>query len=173
MSDEIPILWCWSGDDCTLHDYATFLSVTSALNISFCIWWDKMYDRLRVRRERSKDERDEKLAKTDIVREDDGGRSACDCFVNCARMVGRAASAVVTVLVVGILLLFRSNSPMSFGWTASTILVGPSLMTITFIVHWVWLCVIENNDAHFARGVEAAKMKAKEVPPSADDAFGQ
>lgn len=173
MSDDTPIPWCWPDDDCTLHDYATFLSVTSALNISFCIWWDRIYDLLRMRRERSKDERDEELAKTDIVKEDDGGRGACAVFVKWARRVGRVASVLVTIVVVGILLLFRSNSPMSFWWTTSTILVVPSLMAITFLVHWPWLQVIEHNDAHFARGVEAAKLKAKEVRSSARDRYDQ
>lgn len=169
MSDDTPILWCWPSDDCTLHDYATFLSVTSALNITFCIWWDRIYEFLRMRRERSKDELDANLAKIDIVKEDDGGRSGCDVFVTWARRVGRVASALVTILVVAILLVFRSNSPMYFWWTTSTILVGPLLMAITFLVHWRWLRIIENNDAHFARGVEAAKIKAKEVQSSTDD----
>ena len=155
--------WCWPADDCTLHDYATFLSVTSALNITFFLWWDRIYDLLRVLRERSKDERDQQLDQTNVIHEDDGSRTKCDAFVKSARIVGRSASAFVTIAVVAILLVFRSNSPMSFGWTASTILVGPILMGTTLVIHWLWLKMIENGEKHFIRGARAAKKTATEV----------
>lgn len=158
-----PAAWCWPADDCTLHDYATFLSVTSALNITFFLWWDRIYDHLRVLRERSKDERDQQLEQTDAVHEDDGNRAKCDAFVKCARIVGRSASALVTITVVTILLVFRSNSPMSFAWTASSILVGPMLMGITLGIHWLWLKMIESGEKHFIRGARAVKRTAAEV----------
>ena len=164
MSDQTPMSWCWPSDDCTLHDYATFLSVTSALNITFCIWWNRIYEFIRMRIERSKDERDKELAKTNVVREDDGGRSKCDVFMYWFKQVGRASSALVTVIVVLVLLVFRSNSPMYFWWTASTLFVSPLLMTITFLVQWVWLSIIELADYYFARGVNATKMTARNVP---------
>ena len=164
VSDQTPMSWCWPSDDCTLHDYATFLSVTSALNITFCIWWNRIYEFIRMRIERSKDERDKELAKTNVVREDDGGRSKCDVFMYWFKQVGRASSALVTVIVVLVLLVFRSNSPMYFWWTASTLFVSPLLMTITFLVQWVWLSIIELADYYFARGVNATKMTARNVP---------
>lgn len=158
--------WCWLGDDCTLHDYATFLSVTFALNLTFLIWWDRIYDRLRTRRDLSKDELDERLAEVDVVREDDGGRRYCEAFVVWARRVGRFSSAVVATLVVAMLLVFRSNSPMSFWWTASTIAVGPLLMAITSLVHWVWMLAIEYREKPFLHGVMAAKDAAERLRSS-------
>lgn len=166
MSALAAVPWCWPADDCTLHDYATFLSVTFALNLTFLIWWDLIYDRLRTRRDVSKDELDEKLAEVDVVREDDGGRRHCEAFVVWARRVGRFSSAVVAILVVAILLAFRSNSPMSFWWTASTIAVGPLLMAVTLLVHWVWMLAIENREKLFLRGVMAAKDAAERLRSS-------
>ena len=169
MNDETSTSWCLPSDDCTLHDYATFLSVSSALNITFFIWWNLIHGFIQKRLERSKNKRDEKLAETGVVREDDGGRGKCDTFVYWIKMAGRGSSALITVVVVAILLVFRSSTPMYFWWTASTILVGPLLMAFTFLVHWVWLCIIECADYFFARGAQAAKTKAKVIRSSTDD----
>lgn len=164
MSDETSILWCLPSNDCTLHDYAAFLSVTFALNTTFFIWWNRIHEFIQRRLESSKDKRDEELAKTDIVREDDGGRSKCDTCVYWIKQAGRCSSALVAVIILGVLLFFRSSSPMSFWPTAFTLLVGPSLMLLAYIIHWVWLWIIEALDAHFTRGANAANTKAKKVP---------
>lgn len=167
MSGMAATHWCWPEDDCTLHDYATFLSVTFALNLTFFIWWNRIYGMLRTRRMRSKDKRDERLAQVDVVREDDGGRRYCETFVVWARRVGRFSSALVALLVVAILLFFRSNSPMSLWWTALTITVGPLLMAITLFVHWVWMLAIEYREKPFLHGVMAAKEAAARLRSSA------
>ena len=163
MSDTVL---CWPDDNCTLHDYATFLSVTFALNVTFFIWWDRIYDFLQDQRKLSRDKRDEELAKIDIVREDDGGRGYCEAFVIWARRIGRLSSALVTILVVALLLVFRSNTPMSFVFTASLILVGPLLMATTFFVHWIWMSGIEYREKPFLEGVLAAKAAAEKLRSS-------
>lgn len=122
------------------------------------------YKFIRIRLKRSQDKLDKELAETNVVREDDGGRSKCDVFVFWSRQVGRGSSFIVTALILGVLLFFRSSSPMSLWLTASTLLVGPVLMMLTYIIHWVWLFVIEKGDALFVRGANAKKTAAKNVP---------
>ena len=162
-----PIPLCWTGEPCTLQDYATFLSAAIALNFTFLVWWDRIYDILRRKRERSQTERDEKLASNNVVLEDDGGRATCDRFIGRARKFGRWVSGIMLAIIVGILLLFRSNSPLSLWWIASTILMGPVLMVITLFIDWAWMLIVKRDEKNILKGVNLVKNKAAdiEIPP--------
>ena len=70
-------------------------------------------------------------------------------------------------IIVGILLLFRSNSPLSLWWIASTILIGPVLMVITLFIDWAWMLIVKRDEKNILKGVSLVKNKAAdiEIPP--------
>lgn len=164
-----PTPSCLIGEPCTLQDYATFLSAAIALNFTFLVWWDRIYDTLHRRRERSRNERDKKLASNDVVLEDDGGRANCDRFIGWARKLGRWVSGIMLIIIVGILLVFRSNSPLHFWGIASTILIGPILMVVTLFINWVWMLIVERDEKNILKGARLAKNKVADIAPSPDE----
>ena len=164
-----PIPLCLMGEPCTLQDYDTFLSAAIALNFTFLVWWERIYDVLRRKRERSQTERDKQLANNDIVLEDDGGRASCDRFIGWARKFGRWVSGLMLVIIIGILLFFRSNAPLHFWYIALTILIGPILMVFALIIDGVWMLIVKRDEKNILKGASLAKKKVADIEPPPDD----